>query len=156
MVGFLSWWNCDMDIIAMVDILMAVGFTVDFTAHVTYHYAKTGEVGGMAKEERLYEAFGSVGYPMLQAGFSTALCVVPLLFYDVYMYRTFVKTIFLTTAWGMLHGLFILPVLLAVLPDRCSRVDVVANVDNTDVKFADATALSDIDSESHDVIVTRF
>lgn len=150
-----------MDIITMVDVLMAVGFTVDFTAHVTYHYSKTGETVATSKEKRLFLAFKSVGYPMIQAGFSTAICVVPLLFYDVYMYRTFVKTIFLTVAWGMLHGLFLLPVVLALLPNRCSRpVVVVVNAEHRErkikIKVNDDVTLVDFEHDSHNVTVTRF
>lgn len=116
-IGYLSWWNCDLDVIGMVDILMAIGFTVDFTAHISFHYCKTGVDHLESKEERLYRTFDAVAWPMIQAGLSTAICVLPLVFYNVYLFRTFVKTVLLTSCWGSLHGLIFLPVALACLPN---------------------------------------
>lgn len=73
-----------MDVIAMVDILMAIGFTVDFTAHIIFHYCKAGDAVAfisssaalerpsqtISKEERLYATLSAVSYPMFQVSFS--------------------------------------------------------------------------------------
>jgi predicted RND superfamily exporter protein len=105
----------------MVDLLMAVGFNVDYTAHVSYHFHKTGASGvNLSKSQRLYTTFSAVGFPMIQAGISTAICVLPLFFNTVYIFLAFVKTIVLVVAFGLLHGLFILPVTLVALPDYCT------------------------------------
>uniref|UniRef100_A0A914VWV2 SSD domain-containing protein n=1 Tax=Plectus sambesii TaxID=2011161 RepID=A0A914VWV2_9BILA len=140
-VGSLSWWDCDMDVIAMVDILMAIGFTIDFTAHIIFHYCKSGAnikshsssttlkqpSSDVPKEERLYVTLSAISYPMFQAGFSTWLIVAPFFLYDVYMYRTFVKTITLTVGFGMIHGLILLPIALACLPNRFTSARVNSN-----------------------------
>ncbi len=105
-----------MDVIVMVDLLMAIGFTVDTVAHITYQYWRSN--ANLASTDRLVEAFSAVGLPMIQSGASTLICVIPLYFYNVYMYLTFVKTILLTIAFGLFHGLVVLPALLAALPNR--------------------------------------
>lgn len=64
LLGLLSWAGADMDPVTMVDMLMAVGFSVDYTAHIVYHYYKGGEL--LSPAERMISTFQAVGWPMLQ------------------------------------------------------------------------------------------
>ena len=36
--GGLSLWSVNLDPLTMCTTLMAIGFSVDFTAHISYHY----------------------------------------------------------------------------------------------------------------------
>jgi predicted RND superfamily exporter protein len=41
--GLLYYWNIDLDPISMATTLMAIGLSVDFVAHISFHYYK-GEI----------------------------------------------------------------------------------------------------------------
>ncbi len=64
----------------------------------------------------------SVGWPMVQAGVSTIIAVLPLSWVNSYMASIFVKTVFLVSICGLLHGLFFVPVILVNFPDSLNRI----------------------------------
>uniref|UniRef100_A0A1I8AUF8 SSD domain-containing protein n=1 Tax=Steinernema glaseri TaxID=37863 RepID=A0A1I8AUF8_9BILA len=117
--GFLCWWGLDLDPVTMSAIVMSIGFSVDYTAHVSYHYHRAKQLlpRETPKEELLYYTLEAVAWPMLQAALSTIFCFVPVIFHPDYTPGVFVKTIFLVVSLGVLHGLLILPVVLTLLPD---------------------------------------
>uniref|UniRef100_A0A1I7WSP7 WW domain-containing protein n=1 Tax=Heterorhabditis bacteriophora TaxID=37862 RepID=A0A1I7WSP7_HETBA len=128
-MGFLSWWHFDLDPVVMAAVLMSIGMSVDFIAHVSYHYQLTNKKeihdGKVVKipvcgpQEKLEHTLEAVGWPMIQAGVSTICCILPLLFLASYSTSVFVAAIFLVVSWGALHGLVlqILPSFLGSLPD---------------------------------------
>ncbi|VDK66869.1 unnamed protein product [Onchocerca ochengi] len=125
--GFLSWWNFDLDPVTTVAMLMSIGLSVDFTAHVSYHYQLTNrreiqnkkivKIPIKGPHEKLEHTLQTVGWPMIQAGASTVMCVLPLVFLQSYSPMVFFKTIILVVSWSLLHGLILLPALLGALPD---------------------------------------
>uniref|UniRef100_F1L9I2 Patched domain-containing protein 3 n=1 Tax=Ascaris suum TaxID=6253 RepID=F1L9I2_ASCSU len=117
--GFLSWWGLDLDPVTMSAIVMSIGFSVDYTAHVSYHYQRARQLLPplSSKKDRLIYTLDSIGWPMIQAAVSTLVCFLPVAFHPDYTPSVFVRTITLVVGWGLLHGLVLLPAILAAIPD---------------------------------------
>ncbi|CAD5214727.1 unnamed protein product [Bursaphelenchus xylophilus] len=111
--GLIFYWGIDLDPISMASTLMAIGFSVDFVAHITFHYYK-GEIAD--KRERLRHALVSIAWPMVQAGSSTVLSLLVLATIHAYMVQVFVKVVTLVVCLGLLHGLIVLPIIFAWIP----------------------------------------
>ncbi|KHN74666.1 Patched domain-containing protein 3 [Toxocara canis] len=63
-IGFMTWWDVNLDATSMITIAMSVGFSVDFAAHITYGYmtgSKTKYEKIRAPYARLVGALGTVG-----------------------------------------------------------------------------------------------
>ncbi|XP_078656966.1 patched domain-containing protein 3-like [Branchiostoma floridae x Branchiostoma belcheri] len=114
LVGYMAMWGVQLDIVSMTSIIICIGFSVDFSAHITYAYVSSQAI---APVEKLAEAFRAVGMPILQSSLSTILGMIVLAFFPAYLFKAFFQTIFLVMAFGAAHGLVILPTLLTVLPD---------------------------------------
>jgi hypothetical protein len=71
--------------------------------------------GRLSPSERIERSLSAIGYPLLQGGVSTILCVCSLLLVDTYMSEVFVKTMFLVVTLGLIHGLVIVPAILAII-----------------------------------------
>ncbi|KIH55743.1 hypothetical protein ANCDUO_14094 [Ancylostoma duodenale] len=113
--GCLVYLDIDLDPISMTTLLMAIGFSVDFVAHITWHYYK-GDFPN--KRERIRHALASIAWPMFQSGTSTMISIVVLTAVHAYMVKVVVLVVFL----GMCHGLIVLPVVFAALPFKKATV----------------------------------
>ncbi|CAK5081923.1 unnamed protein product [Meloidogyne enterolobii] len=97
---------------------MAIGLSVDFVAHISFHYYK-GEIEDC--RERLVHALRSIAWPMLQAALSTVLSLLVLVLVHAYMVQVFVKVIVLVISLGLFHGLVVLPIVYAAIPFKKSK-----------------------------------
>ncbi|KAL3071140.1 hypothetical protein niasHT_033120 [Heterodera trifolii] len=132
-IGFLSWWHLHLDPVTLCAVLMSIGMSVDFTAHTAYsfqlsHRRETRDgrvvlVPLRTPRDKLQHALRSIAWPMSQAGLSTVICVLPLVFLQNYIPLVFVKTISLVAIWGLFHGLVLMPAFLASLPPRWLEVN---------------------------------
>ncbi|XP_035699031.1 patched domain-containing protein 3-like [Branchiostoma floridae] len=138
LVGYMALWGVQLDIVSMTSIIICIGFSVDFSAHITYAYVSSQAT---TPTEKLSDAFRAVGMPILQASLSTILGMVVLAFFPAYLFKAFFKTIFLVMAFGAAHGLVILPTLLTILPDCGSKP--------SETKVADEKNMTNIFSNGH-------
>nr|XP_022905229.1 patched domain-containing protein 3 [Onthophagus taurus] len=118
-IGYMALWKVNLDSISMINLIMCIGFSVDFTAHICYAY-----MSSKAKhpDERVKECLYALGLPIFQGSVSTILGMVALLLADNYIFSVFFKMVFLVVFCGAMHGLFLLPVLLSLFgPGACSR-----------------------------------
>ena len=111
-IGYMAWWGVNLDTISMINIIICIGFCVDFSAHVTYAFVLSE---GKTGNQRMRNALHAIGYPIAQGALSTILGVSALAFSSSYIFRTFFKTMFLVILLGAFHGLLIIPVLLSIM-----------------------------------------
>lgn len=117
--GYMALWDVNLDSISMINLIMCIGFSIDFTAHICYTFmtSKSND-----PDERVREALYSLGMPIFQGSVSTILGCIALLLADSYIFLVFFKMIFLVITFGALHGLFLLPVLLSLFgPVSCNK-----------------------------------
>ncbi|CAD5206645.1 unnamed protein product [Bursaphelenchus okinawaensis] len=110
-IGFMTLWDVKLDAISMITIIMSIGFSVDYSAHITYGYVMSKK---RLTVDRIGEALGALGWPLTQGAISTILAVIVLADVPAYMIVTFFKTVFLAISLGLLHGLVFLPVTLSM------------------------------------------
>ncbi|XP_076361930.1 patched domain-containing protein 3-like [Tachypleus tridentatus] len=117
-IGYMTLWEVNLDSISMINLIMCIGFSVDFSAHISYSYIS---VNNESSNDRIKKALYSLGTPILQGSISTILGVLSLAFAPSYIFKTFFKTMFLVILFGALHGVLLLPVLLSLSDYCCSK-----------------------------------
>uniref|UniRef100_UPI003AB0500F patched domain-containing protein 3-like n=1 Tax=Centroberyx gerrardi TaxID=166262 RepID=UPI003AB0500F len=117
--GFMALWDVSLDSISMIIFTVCIGFTVDFSAHVSYAFVSSEKPGA---DEKAVDALSSLGYPILQGALSTILGVSVLATSEFHIFRTFFKIIFLVMLIGMVHGLAFIPVLLTLFTCSSDKV----------------------------------
>ncbi|XP_021445702.2 patched domain-containing protein 3-like [Oncorhynchus mykiss] len=108
-VGFMALWDVSLDSISMINLIICIGFSVNFSAHVSYAFVSSTKADS---NEKAVDALTHLGFPIVQGAVSTLLGVVALSFSESYIFRTFFKLIFLVITFGLVHGVAFLPVFL--------------------------------------------
>lgn len=117
-VGYMALWHVNLDSISMINLIMCIGFSVDFTAHICYAYMSST---ARTSEEKVKECLYNLGLPIFQGAVSTILGMIALLLANNYLFGVFFKMVFLVVFCGAMHGLFLLPVLLSLFgPGSCT------------------------------------
>lgn len=110
-LGVMFYWDLVIDHVAVINLILAVGLAVDYSAHIGHTFMlKKG-----SKDERAIEAIGSIGAAVLNGALSTFLAVVLLSASESYVFRVLFKQFFATVVLGVGHGLILLPVLLSIV-----------------------------------------
>lgn len=116
--GYMALWDVNLDSISMINLIMCLGFSVDFTAHICYAYMRSKR---SRPEDRVKDSLYSLGLPIVQGAASTILGLMALLLAGTYIFMVFFKMVFLVIFIGAMHGMFLLPVLLSLFgPGACS------------------------------------
>jgi predicted RND superfamily exporter protein len=135
-VGFLHWWDVTISGVSTIYILISVGLTVDYSAHVAHMFV----VSGGSADERAIAALTRIGPSVFNAVASTLVAVVVLSTSASFVFRIFFKALCLTVVLGGAHGLILLPVLLALFGGKATSTAVAAepHEDGKGGKSADA------------------
>ncbi|XP_053428568.1 patched domain-containing protein 3 [Nycticebus coucang] len=107
--GFMAFWNVNLDSISMINLVICIGFSFDFSAHISYAFVSSTQP---TVNEKSIEALYLLGYPVLQSAVSTIIGVCVLSAAKAYIFRTFFKIMFLVMVFGAAHGLIFIPVFL--------------------------------------------
>ncbi|XP_078283702.1 patched domain-containing protein 3-like [Rhinoraja longicauda] len=107
--GFMAFWGVSLDSISMINLVICIGFSVDFTAHISYAYVSSEKE---TSNERSIEALYKLGYPIIQGALSTIMGIIALSAAASYIFRTFFKIMFLVITFGAIHGIVLMPVFM--------------------------------------------
>ncbi|XP_067122464.1 patched domain-containing protein 3-like isoform X1 [Centruroides vittatus] len=117
-IGYMTLWHVKLDPIAMINLIMCVGFSVDYSTHVVYAFitCKDRTPGASLKK-----ALCDVGLSIFQGSVSTIIGVIVFIDPPSYLYGVFFKIMLLVILFSALHGLIILPLLLSLTEGICLR-----------------------------------
>ncbi|CAM4652117.1 unnamed protein product [Leuciscus chuanchicus] len=115
--GFMALWDVSLDSVSMINLVICIGFSVDFSAHISYAFVSSEK---SSVNEKAMDALNKLGYPIVQGAVSTIAGVVVLAAAESYIFRTFFKIMFLVILFGAVHGIIFIPVFLTFL-GTCSN-----------------------------------
>ncbi|TRY67571.1 hypothetical protein TCAL_07821 [Tigriopus californicus] len=119
MVGVLHFWGLTIDTISCINIVLAIGLCVDYSAHIAHAFiVEEGD-----RQTRATNSLVSMGPAILNGGITTFLALVLLGFSESHAFITFFKVFLLTVVFGLFHGLVYLPVVLSIMGPLTSHDD---------------------------------
>lgn len=86
-MGVMYWWGMSIELVSTIGLVLAVGLTVDFTAHIASTFLR---VGGSGDERAIY-AVTYIGGAVLHGGMTTLLALSVLVFSRSYIFTAFFK-----------------------------------------------------------------
>jgi len=118
-LGLMHMWGLTIDSVTIINLVLAVGLAVDYSAHVAHAFV----VAKGTRQERADTALAEMGTAVVHGALSTFAAVLVLSTSQSYIFRVFFKQFFGICIFGAAHGLIFLPVLLSLVgPDQIEVV----------------------------------
>ncbi|GMT27501.1 hypothetical protein PFISCL1PPCAC_18798, partial [Pristionchus fissidentatus] len=61
-IGYMTLWDVKLDAISMITIIMSIGFSVDYSAHITYGYVVSPHPEA---KDKIRDALAALGWPLI-------------------------------------------------------------------------------------------
>eukprot|EP01066_Platyproteum_vivax_P010507 Platyproteum_vivax@DN4707_c0_g1_i1.p1 len=110
--GFMSFWGLQLNMITMINLVISIGFSVDYSAHICHTFT---HCEGETRNLRATEALVLMGGPILHGAMSTQMGVIMLAFSSSFVFRVFFKMMTMVLVFGVSHGVIFLPVMLSLV-----------------------------------------
>lgn len=111
LLGMMGFWGIALNEVSLVNLVMAVGFAVDYCSHVGHSFmTATG-----TRRERAEEAIVDSGRAIINAGL-TSLIATAVLASGSPIFVVFAQMFLGIVGFGLLHAVVVLPVFLSILP----------------------------------------
>lgn len=137
--GLLSFWDITLNSVTVVNIVIAIGLSVDYSAHIAHAYLqiKPPKVDKEGKklsnhDMRVYKArgaLGAMGTSVFHGALSTFLAIVVLAPSQSYVFKSFFRMWFGIIVFGVANGFVLLPVLMSL----CGPLNEVVEVEQNQV-----------------------
>ena len=128
--GFLHWFGMHMNTVIAINLIMALGLTVDYSAHLIHAYM---HVDGIDKNARMRAAYDKIGVSIFNGGATTFVAVFALVGANSYVFDSFFRCFVLIISFGLYFGMIFLPVVLTLVgPDKVFHNEIIALEDENE------------------------
>ncbi|XP_023221905.1 patched domain-containing protein 3-like [Centruroides sculpturatus] len=110
-IGFMSLWAVNLDIVSLIILTLCIGFCVNYPTHICYCFINSSQP---TNEEKLKDSLCHVGFPLIQGAISTGLVLLIIAYYNIFVYTTFVKIVFVIVLQATFHALFVIPTIISI------------------------------------------
>lgn len=131
LAGLIHYWGLTFNPIVMIQIVLAIGTSVDFSAHIAHAYLI--EVVPKKKERKFTDsqirqykatmALSKMGSSVFHGGFSTFVAISVLAPAKTYITIAFYRLWFGIILFGLANGFFLLPVILSFIGPTETVID---------------------------------
>ena len=108
--GFLFYVDVALSAITMINLIMSIGFSVDFAAHICHGFMTAN---GETRHDCVRQAIDTTGAPIFHGFVSSCIGILVLAFAKSYIFVTFAKVMALVLVFGITHALLLLTVILS-------------------------------------------
>ena len=131
LMALIHYWDMTLNSIVLIHLVMGLGLSVDFSAHIAHTYLVVEVPSSITKlsEKRTYKAkvaISSMGSSVIHGGMSTLLAVLCTSGAKHYIFQVFFKMWFGIVIFGLSAGFILLPTILSLVgpvPDTNHKKD---------------------------------